>query len=115
MSLKPIAEGEVLQPEVGRYDRIKVAVGYSKKMRAYYVRLSDVADQHNAVFVTEKSDAGYLKLASAKEFLASLHIVLDCNGMYLDGDEEELAKVVADLVLQLMERLKNADTQENTQ
>lgn len=103
MSLKPISEKEILEPEVGRYDRIKIAVGYSEKIQAYYVKLSD-ADHGTSVFVTERSDVGYLKLATAKEFLASLHIVLDSSGVFVDGDEEQLAKVVSDLVLQLMER-----------
>lgn len=78
-------------------------------MRGYYVKLSDIGDPNNSVFVINRSDAGYLSLIGTREFLSNLHRALDGKGLYIDGNEEELAKVVSDLTVQLMERKRNEE------
>lgn len=76
-------------------------------MRGYYARLSDLDDPSDPVFVINRSDAGYLAFIQTDEFLSALHRSLDSRGMYVEGDEQELAKIVSDLTLQLMEKRRN--------
>ncbi len=109
MSLKSITEDEKLHPETGRYERIRIAVGYSPSMKAYYAKLADEVNPDASVFVIDRSDAGYLRFIVNKDFLSSLHSALDDKGMYVDGNEEELARVVSDLALKLMERIRNEE------
>ena len=78
-------------------------------MRAYYVKLSD---GNESVLLTDRSDVGAgawadLVFARTVDFISSLHAALDAKGLYLDGNEEELASVVSNLTLQLLERIRN--------
>ena len=41
------------------------------------------------------------------DFISDLYAALDAKGLYLDGNEEELARVVSNLTLELMERTRN--------
>ena len=107
MSLRSVADDEKPNAEIGRYGNVKIAVGYSASMRGYYVKLSDIGDPNNSVFVINRSDAGYLSFIGASEFLSNSHRALDSKGMYIDGNEEELATIVCDLTVQLMERKRN--------
>lgn len=107
MTLRNITEEEKPPPEVGRCGNLRVAVGYSEGMKGYYVRISNVTDSGNSVFVLNRSESGYLAFIGAAEFLTSLHRALDTHGMYLEGDEQDLAKVVSDLTVQLMEKRRN--------
>jgi hypothetical protein len=100
--------------EIGKYEKIRVAVGYSRNMRAYYVKLSDLANGNESVLITDRSDIGGggwadLKFAHTADFISALHAALDAKGLYLDGNEEELASVVSNLTLQLMERIRNEE------
>jgi len=112
LSLRKVSEennGEQLHQETGQYGNIKIAVGYSQKMRAYYVKLSD---GNESVLLTDRSDVGAgawadLVFARTVDFISSLHAALDAKGLYLDGNEEELASVVSNLTLQLLERIRN--------
>jgi hypothetical protein len=107
LSLRNIEEEEESSAEVGNYDNLKIAVGYSPNMRGYYVKVSDIAKPGRSVFVINRSESGYLAFIGAAEFLSSLHRAMDNKGMYLEGNELELAKVVSDLTVQLMERKRN--------
>ena len=78
-------------------------------MRAYYVKLSDLVNGSESVLLTDRSDVGYLRFAQTTDFISALHAALDAKGMYLDGNEEELAGVVSNLTLQLMERIRNKE------
>lgn len=73
------------------------------------MKLSDIGDSNNSVLVINRSDAGYLGFIGANEFLSNLHRSLDSKGLYIDGNEEELAKIVCDLTVQLMERKRNEE------
>jgi len=95
--------------EIGRYENIGVAVGYSRNIRAYYVKLSDLADGGESILLTDRSDAGYLRFVQPMDFVSALHSALDAKGMYLDGNEEELAGIVSNLTLQLVERIRNEE------
>lgn len=107
LSLRRVTEENNVRQEIGQYENVRIAVGYSRNMRAYYVKLSDVADGSESVLLTDRSDVGYLRFATNVDFLSALHGALDARGMYLDGNEEELAKVVSNLTLQLVERIRN--------
>ena len=109
MSLRSITEDEKPYPEIGKYENLRIAVGYSRSIRGYYVKLSDIADPSSLVLVIDRSDAAYLRFMSSSEFLSSLHEALDRKDMYIDGDEEELTKIVSDLTLKLMERKRNEE------
>ncbi len=109
MSLRSITEDEKLSPEIGRYEKIRIAVGYSPSMRAYYVKLSDIVDPNTSAFVIDRSDTAYLRFIATNDFLSSLHVALDSKGMYVDGNEEELVRVVSDLTLKLMERKRHEE------
>ena len=109
LSLRNISEDEKPPPEIGRYGNLKIAVGYSQNMHGYYVKVSDIANSGNSVFVINRSDSGYLAFIGPAEFLSSLHRVMDSRGMYIEGNEQELAKVVSDLTVQLMERKRNEE------
>ena len=109
MSLRSISEDEKPNPEIGKFGNVKVAVGYSVGMRGYYVKLSDIGHSNNSVFVMNRSDAGYLGFIGAMEFLSNLHRSLDSKGLYIDGNEDELAKIVCDLTVQLIERKRNEE------
>lgn len=78
-------------------------------MKAYYAKMTDDVNPNASVFVIDRSDAGYLRFIATKDFLSSLHLALDSKGMYVDGNEEELAAVVSDLTLKLMERIRNEE------
>jgi hypothetical protein len=113
LSLRKLTEEDFGQrhEEIGQYENIRVAVGYSRNMRAYYVKLSDRANGNEPVLLTDRSDIGGggwdLKFAHTVDFISALHAALDAKGLYLDGNEEELANVVYSLTLQLMERIRN--------
>lgn len=107
VSLRRVTEESNAHQETGQYENIRIAVGYSRKTRAYYVKLSDVADGSESVLLTDRSDVGYLRFAQTVDFISALHAALDAKGMYLDGNEEELASVVSNLTLQLIERIRN--------
>ena len=98
-----------MHQEIGRYENIGVAVGYSRNIRAYYVKLSDLADGGESILLTDRSDAGYLRFVQPMDFVSALHSALDAKGMYLDGSEEELAGIVSNLTLQLVERIRNEE------
>ena len=102
-----MAEESNAHQETGQYENIRIAVGYSRNTRAYYVKLSDVADGSESVLLTDRSDVGYLRFAQSVDFISALHAALDAKGLYLDGNEEGLASVVSNLTLQLMERIRN--------
>lgn len=95
--------------EIGQYEKIRIIVGYARNARAYYVKLSAIADDGESVLLTDRSDVGYLKFAHAMDFTSALHAALDAKGIYFDGNEEELASVVSNLTLQLMERIRNLE------
>ena len=107
LSLRSIDEEEEASAEIGKYDNLKIAVGYSPNMQGYYVKISDIMKPGKSVSVINRSGSGYLAFIGAAEFLASLHRAMDNKGMYIEGNEQELAKVVSDLTLQLMERKRN--------
>jgi len=109
LSLRKVTEENNAHQEIGQYEHIRIAVGYSRNIRAYYVKLSDLADDDESVLLTDRSDVGYLKFATTMYFISALHAALDAKGMYLDGNEEELAGVVSNLTLQLMERIRNEE------
>ena len=109
LSLRKLSEENNVHQEVGRYENIRVEVGYSRNIRAYYVKLSEPADGSESVLLTDRSDAGYLRFVQPMDFISALHAALDTKGMYLDGNEEELAGVVSNLTLQLIERIRNED------
>lgn len=104
-----MTEENNVHQEIGQYENIRIAVGYSRNIRAYYVKLSDLADDNESVLLTDRSDVGYLRFASTTDFISTLHAALDAKGLYLDGNEEELAGVVSNLTLQLMERIRNEE------
>jgi hypothetical protein len=104
-----VTEENSVHKEIGQYENIRVAVGYSRDIRAYYVKLSDLADGSESVLLTDRSDVGYLRFAQTIDFISALHAALDAKGMYLDGNEEELARVVSNLTLQLVERIRNEE------
>jgi hypothetical protein len=93
--------------EIGQYSNVQIAVGYSRSMHGYYVKLSD---SDESVLLTDRSDAGYLKFAHPVDFISALHTALDAKGLYLEGNEEELASIVSNLTLQLMERIRNEES-----
>jgi len=107
LSLRKVTEENGVHQATGQYENIRIAVGYSRKIRAYYVKLSDLADGSESVLLTDRSDVGYLRFTQTIDFISALHAALDAKGLYLDGNEEELAKVVSNLTLQLMERIRN--------
>jgi len=109
LSLRRVTEENSVHKEIGQYENIRVAVGYSRDIRAYYVKLSDLADGSESVLLTDRSDVGYLRFAQTIDFISALHAALDAKGMYLDGNEEELARVVSNLTLQLVERIRNEE------
>ena len=102
-----MTEENNVHQETGQYESIRIVVGYSRNIRAYYVKLSDVADGSESVLLTDRSDVGYLKFVQTVDFISALHAALDAKGMYLDGNEEELASTVSNLTLQLIERIRN--------
>jgi hypothetical protein len=102
-----VAEEKDGYEELGQYDDIKIAVGYARRIQAYYVKLTDTANSGESVLIIDRSDGGYLRFVQTTDFLASLHAGLDAKGLYLDGNEEKLASVVSNLTLQLMERIRN--------
>jgi hypothetical protein len=106
MSLRKVDEDGPNQ-EVGSYENIRIKVGYSQRMQAYYVKLSDLADPDGSVFVVDRSEAGYLTLVHPNDFLSALHTALNDKGVYVDGNEQELAAVVSNLALQLLEKKRN--------
>ena len=108
VSLRKLPEENNVQ-EIGHYENIRVAVGYSPNIRAYYVKLSEPADGSESVLMTDRSDAGYLRFVQPMDFISALHAALDAKGMYLDGNEEELAGIVSNLTLQLIERIRNEE------
>jgi hypothetical protein len=110
LSLRKLSEENNVHQEIGQYENIRIAVGYSRTIRAYYVKLSDPADGNESVLLTDRSDAGYLRFAQPMDFISALHAALDAKGMYLDGNEEELAGVVSNLTLQLIERMRNEES-----
>jgi len=107
LSLRKVTEENNVHQETGQYESIRIVVGYSRNIRAYYVKLSDVADGSESVLLTDRSDVGYLKFVQTVDFISALHAALDAKGMYLDGNEEELASTVSNLTLQLIERIRN--------
>jgi hypothetical protein len=109
LSLRRVTEENNAHQETGRYENVTIAVGYSRNMSAYYVRLADVADGNESVLLTDRSDVGYLRFVQNVDFISALHAALDAKGMYLDGNEEELARVVSNLTLQLIERMRNKE------
>jgi hypothetical protein len=109
MSLRKVTEDKDGRQEIGQYGNIRIAVGYSRNIRAYYVKLSDLADGNETVLLTDRSDVGYLRFAHTMDFISTLHTALDAKGLYLDGNEEELAGVVSNLTLQLMEQIRNGE------
>ena len=104
-----MSEENNVHQEIGRYENIRIAVGYSRKIGGYYLTLSDLADGSESVLLTDRSDVGYLRFAQPVDFLSALHAALDAKGMYLDGKEEELAGAVSNLTLQLIERIRNEE------
>jgi hypothetical protein len=109
LSLRKVTEENSVHREIGQYENIRIAVGYSHKIRAYYVELSDIANGNDPILLTDRSDVGYLRFATTMDFLSALHAALDAKGMYLDGNEEELASVVSNLTLQLVDRIRNEE------
>ena len=109
LSLRKLSEEKNVHQEMGQYENTKIAVGYSRNIRAYFVKLSEPADGSESVLLTDRSDAGYLRFVQPMDFISALHAALDTKGMYLDGNEEELAGVVSNLTLQLIERIRNED------
>ena len=109
LSLRKVTEENNVHQETGQYESIRIVVGYSRNIRAYYVKLSDVADGSESVLLTDRSDVGYLKFVQTVDFISALHAALDAKGMYLDGNEEELASTVSNLTLQLIERIRNEE------
>jgi hypothetical protein len=109
-----VTEEDNVHQEIGQYENIKVAVGYSRNMRAYYVKLSDLANANESVLLTDRSDVGGggwadLRFTHTMDFISGLHAALDAKSLYFDGNEEELASVVSNLTLQLMERIRNEE------
>ena len=102
-----MTEEDNVHQEIGQYRNIRVTVGYSRNIHAYYVKLSDYTNGNESVLLTDRSDVGYLKFAHTTDFISALHLALDARGLYLDGNEDELASVVSNLTLQLMERIRN--------
>jgi hypothetical protein len=109
LSLRRVTEENNVHQETGQYENIRIAVGYSRNIRGYYVKLSDIADGSESVLLTDRSDVGYLRFAQPLDFISAMHATLDAKGMYLDGNEEELAGVVSNLTLQLIERIRNEE------
>jgi hypothetical protein len=109
LSLRKLTEEDNGHQEIGQYENIRITVGYFRNIRAYYVKLSDIANGNESVLLTDRSDVGYLRFAHTVDFISALHAALDAKGMYLDGNEEELAGVVSNLTLQLMERIRNEE------
>jgi len=109
LSLRRVTEENSVHQEIGQYENVRIAVGYSRNIRGYYVKLSDIADGGEFVLVTDRSDVGYLRFAHTLDFISALHAALDAKGMYLDGNEEELARVVSNMTLQLIERIRNEE------
>jgi len=109
LSLRRVTEENSVHRETGQYENVRIVVGYSRDIRAYYVKLSDVGDGSEFVLVTDRSDVGYLRFAHTVDFISALHAAMDAKGMYLDGNEEELARVVSNLTLQLIERIRNEE------
>lgn len=109
LSLRKVVEDKDGHQEIGQYGNVRVVVGYSRSIHGYYVKLSDLANGGESVLLTDRSDEGYLRFADKMEFVSALHPALDARGLYLEGSEEELAGVVANLTLQLMERLRNEE------
>jgi hypothetical protein len=117
LSLRKVTEEVNSQQhqEIGQYGNIRVAVGFSRNMRAYYVNLSDRANGNESVLLTDRSDVGAggwadLRFAHKLDFISDLHAALDAKGLYLEGNEEELASVVVNLTLQLLERIRNENS-----
>jgi len=109
VSLRKLPEENNVHQEIGLYENIRIAVGYSRNIRAYYVKLSEPADGSESVLLTDRSEAGYLRFVQPMDFISALHGALDAKGMYVDGNEEELAKVVSNLTLQLIEHIRNEE------
>ena len=65
------------------------------------------ATDGESILLTDRSDAGYLRFIQSADFISALHTALDSKGVYLDGSEEELARIVSNLTLQLMEQIRN--------
>lgn len=107
MSLRKVTDDKDGHQEIGRYENIRITVGYSRSIRAFYVKLTDCADGVESVLLTDRSSSFNLRYARASDFISDLHATLDAKGLYLDGTEEELAAVVFNLTLQLMERIRN--------
>ena len=109
LSLRKLSEEKNVHQEIGQYENIRIAVGYSPNIRGYYVKLSEPADGSESVLLADRSDAGYLRFVQPMDFISALHGALDAKGMYLDGNEEELARVVSNLTLQLVDRIRNEE------
>lgn len=107
MSFKKIYEENSVAPELGQYEKIKIRVGYSSHTNAYYANLTDTSNPDISFFVVDRSDMGWSRFTVAGDFLSSLHSVLDKEGMYVDGNEEELAAVISDLMFKYLERKRN--------
>ena len=109
LSLRKLSEEKNVHQEIGQYENVRIEVGYSRNISAYFVKLSEPADGSESVLLTDRSDAGYLRFVQPIDLISALHGALDAKGMYLDGNEEELARVVSTLTLQLIEHIRNEE------